>query len=86
MAVKGFKILARHHNWVAGATITESCNVDDTIRRFTATIRGWRNFLIYEGKIDKYTAGYVIAKVRGVRDSIDEGDDSIFYQSVQLGR
>ncbi|GAH70952.1 unnamed protein product, partial [marine sediment metagenome] len=42
------KILARHR-WVVGATITESLvDEDRNIRRFTATIRGWRNFKIYE--------------------------------------
>jgi len=38
------KIIARHR-WVAGATITESLvDEDRNIKRFTATIRGWRNF------------------------------------------
>jgi len=79
------QILARHHHWVEGATITESYDTnDDTIRRFTATIRGWRNFLIYEGKVQRHTVEAVKNRVQTVRDSIDMGNESIFYRSVAL--
>ena len=80
---KGFKVLARHR-WVAGATITESCNIDDSIRRFTATIRGWRNFCIYEGKLHSGLVDAIITRVKSIRDAIDRGDEGIFYQIVQL--
>ena len=45
-----WKIIARH-KWVMGATITESYLDDPAVnlRRFTATIRGWRNWKMYEG-------------------------------------
>lgn len=41
------RIIARHKN-IKGCTITES--VEGEVRRFTATVLGWQNFKIYEGK------------------------------------
>lgn len=82
--MKQWKILARHKDWVAGCTITESYNIhDDSLRRFTATIRGWRGFLIYEGKV---TIGGVAIqeKVREIRDKIDSGDEQVFYKDVSI--
>ncbi len=77
------KILARH-KWVLGAVITES--VDEkregykniSYRRFTATIRGFRNWKIYEGYITEHTAYRVKKMVEKIRDYIDKGDESIF--------
>lgn len=76
-------ILARHNDWVAGCTITESC--DDTkdtqtqsYRRFTATIRGWRNWRIWEGLVTSNTTQFVIDEVRAIRQRIDENDKSVF--------
>ncbi|MHB8276375.1 MAG: hypothetical protein ACYDIA_01810 [Candidatus Humimicrobiaceae bacterium] len=70
------KILARH-KWVLGATITESLvDEDKNIRRFTATIRGWRNFKIYEGA-DINTKS-IIKKVKEIRGRIDMGDETVF--------
>ena len=78
------KILARH-KWVEGCTITES--VDDkrpmetmSWRRFTATIRGFRNWKIYEGFLRENTAQIVKDKVSKIRDRIDKGDDKVFYE------
>lgn len=80
------RILARH-KWVLGTIITESVLDDDThtldtpsIRRFTATIRGWRNWKIYQGPICPQVIDYVITTVRAIRDRIDEGDDTVFNE------
>ncbi len=76
------KILARH-KWLVGCTITESFdNTKDTeaqvYRRFTATIRGWRNWLIFEGLVTPDTTQFVIDKVKSIRKRIDENDKSVF--------
>jgi len=72
------RILARHH-WVDGATITESISKDGDVRRFTATIRGFRNWRIYEGPDPK--APKIIEKIREIRDRIDSGDESVFQKA-----
>lgn len=81
-----WKIIARH-KWVTGATITESCLDDPTknLRRFTATIRGWRNWKIWEGdpSADKDMKSRVILiceRVKEIRKLIDAGDQSIFME------
>ena len=68
------------HKNVAGCRIVESCNKDDTIRRFTASIRGWRNWVIYEGKTDENTFTLVIQRVKEIRNRIDDGDESVFCE------
>lgn len=81
-----WKIIARH-KWVSGATITESY-LDDpkqNIRRFTATIRGWNNWKIWEGdpsagKDMGNRAAQVVKRVQEIRDRIDAGDQSIFME------
>ena len=79
------KIIAKH-KWVVGATITESYDeTDDSYRCFTATIRGWRNWKIYEGRVDGDTSSWVIVRVKEIRDRIDTGDESVFYEVVSLG-
>ncbi len=83
------KILARH-KWVSGAIITESVdtnkgNKDTSYRRFTATIRGWRNWRIFEGYLKENTAQIVMNKVREIRDKIDNGDEKVFLE-YQLNR
>ncbi len=72
------RILARHH-WVDGATITESISKDGEVRRFSATIRGFRNWRIYEGPDPK--APQIIEKVREIRKRIDSGDESGFQKA-----
>lgn len=73
------KIIARH-KWVSGATITESYDEkNDKIRRFTATIRGFQNWRIFEGETDSETVQKVITDVKAIRDRIDAGDEEIFY-------
>ena len=71
------RILARHKR-LDGATITESVSKDGTIRRYTATVRGWRAWKIYEGP--DWNLPDVIAKVREIRDRIDSGDESVFQR------
>ena len=75
-----FKRLAVH-NWVAGAKITESVEREfGNIRRFTATIRGWQNWVIYEGDGKNSDPDSIIAKVIEIRDRIDSGDETIFKE------
>ena len=76
-----FKVLARH-KWLTGVTISESINTESGERRFTATIRGWRNWKIWQGQTDDNdkTVKFVIDKVRTIRDRIDSGDESIFNE------
>ena len=71
------KILARH-KWVEGATITESASEDGLIRCFTATIRGWRNWKLYEGRLSETTTKEIIQRAKQIRDRIDSGDESVF--------
>ncbi len=78
---KKFKIIARHNNWVAGSKITESFSlIDVRIRRFTATIEGWRNWKIYEGPVNDEIINSVITKVKNIRDRIKSGDKTVFEE------
>ena len=73
-----WKILARHH-WVVGAVITESCRVgDEGYRRFTATIRGSRNWKIWQGRTPP--AERIMRRVQEIRDRIDAGDESVWTE------
>jgi hypothetical protein len=74
--MKKWKILARH-KWVVGAIITESIT-DDNTRRFTATIRGWRNWKIWEGKGENVNTQAIMDKVISLRDRIDANDQTVF--------
>jgi len=83
---ESFKILARHRNWVDGATITESVRIseeqDKTYRRFTATVRGWQGFRVWEGYVEQNCETIIDSvrrAVREIRDKIDAGDDSVFH-------
>jgi hypothetical protein len=81
MKMNGFKILARH-KWVDGATITESRNENTETRRYTATVRGWRNWFVWEGKegAEIISVGEIIEAVKAIRDKIDTGDVSVFLE------
>ena len=82
--MKKWVVLGRHH-WVCECTITESYLKDnDSIRRFTATIKGWRNFKIYEGTISHNTIQKIIAQVRYIRDRIEKEDESIFTENTMI--
>ena len=72
-----FRLLSRHRNWCAGASVSEYVN-DSNVRRFVATIRGWQNWLIWEGVTVPAPADAIAAKVREIRDRIDAGDESDF--------
>jgi len=80
-AHKKFRIVAKH-KWVLNATITESvCITDDSIRRFTATICGWKNWKIYEGEMGSgEVANFVFDKVRDIRNKLESGDETILEQ------
>ncbi len=73
------KVIGRH-KWVEGTVITESYDEnDDSIRSFTATIRGYQNWKIYKGKLLDWTTKFVIASVKHIRDRIDADDKEVFY-------
>jgi len=76
------RIVGRHKH-IIGATITESVN-DDNVRRFTATIRGFQNWRIFEGKTMPDTFKNVIAKVREIRDRIDNDDETVFHEDCTV--
>ena len=65
-----WRILARH-KWVVGALITESVNDDSSAYRYTATIRGYRNWKIFEAKGGPDTLPLIIRIVRAIRNQID---------------
>ena len=74
---KGAKVLARHKGWVSGATITETIvSRDPQIRRYTATIRGWQCWKLYEGA--EWDAESIANMARHIRDRIDAGDETVF--------
>ena len=79
--MKAWKILARH-KWLIGCIITESHNEAKSdikpYRRFTATVRGWQNFVIYEGYLYDGITNTIIEKVKKIREKIDSGDESVF--------
>lgn len=78
------KILARH-KWVAGCTITEMLvDEDKNIRRYVATIRGFRNWLIYEGKITTKIIPQIINQVKYLRNKINSGNEEVFFEKHQL--
>ena len=78
--MKQWKILARH-KWVEGVTITESAHLEDsTHRKFTATIRGFRNWKIYKGQPSDVLSKKIQSKVIEIRDLIDAGNNEVFYK------
>ena len=84
------KILARH-KWLIGCTITEShdeskSTSDKVWCRFTATVRGWRNFVIYEGFCFVGMAEDIKKKVREIRDKIDAGDELVFTENCTISQ
>lgn len=81
-----WQVLGRH-KWVLGATITESALIDsdDGQRRYTATIRGWRNWRIWQGATAyqemKPRTDAIINQVKEIRDRIDAGDPGVFQEA-----
>lgn len=84
--VRQWKILARH-KWVSGATITESHKIDsdNSYRRFTATIRGYQNWRIWQGATAhedmKARVEEIKRRVTVIRDRIDANDETVFSES-----
>ena len=81
---KPWRLLARH-KWVAGAMISESRRDDMTDRSeqrsYTATIRGYGGWQIYRGIVgDPLLIPFIIARIRQIRDRIDDGDEDIFLE------
>jgi len=83
---KHYKVIARH-KWVSGTTLTESIQKeDDTIRRFTATILGWQNFKLYEGKLFPELFQLLVTKMNDIKTKIELGDEAIFESDVSLNQ
>ena len=78
-----YRVLARH-KWLTDCTITESISDCDRYRRFTATICGWRGFEIYCGVLYGGLTKKIIAKVKDIREKIQSGDDTSFYQDCHI--
>ncbi len=83
--MRQWKILARH-KWVSGAVITESSKMesDDGYRRFTATIRGYQNWRIWQGATAhqdmKSRVEEIKRRVTDIRDRIDANDETVFAE------
>ena len=83
--MRRWQILARH-KWICGCVITESDNENRSngqhpaYRRFTATIRGWRNFKIYEGYLYDGLVEEITGCVEAIRSRIDKGDKMVFHE------
>lgn len=78
-------ILARPKNWVRNATISESVWEDGELRRFNATICGYRNWRLWIGRLgpDGSTAEVlkkVRAKATAIRDRIEANDALVFWE------
>ena len=72
-----YRIVARHKP-MDGVMISESVR-DDNARRFVATIRGWRNWLLYDGRPNlPIPLDLILQKAREIRDRIDSNDESVF--------
>lgn len=86
--MKKWRILA-HHKWVTGCTITESENIQNSnkdicIRRFTATIRDWQNWLIYEGDVKLINTQQIIDRVKEIKNRIDREDKKVFIEDMTI--
>jgi len=69
------KIIGRHQ-WVLGATISESYQDGSAERRFTATIRGYQNWKIFDGIVSEEVLQLIIKAVSAIREQIDDtGED-----------
>lgn len=80
-----YRVLARH-KWLTDCTITESISECERYCKFTATICGWRGFEIWCGSsfLPNDTVKRVIAKVKEIREKIESGDDTSFYQDCHI--
>ena len=80
-----WRILARH-KWVHGAVIAESCNEGSTRKRFTATIRGFRGWKLWEGEYGEAqgVCENVANKVRELIKRVDANEEAVFYEKVSI--
>ena len=90
MRKQQWKVLQRNKLWAAGCIVTESVDLTyagpGTHRRYTATIRGFKNFRIWIGYFGKEQSipnskpvvEQVIETVRALRDRVDAGDETAF--------
>lgn len=86
MATKHYKILARH-KWVQKTTLAESIQRENRdIRRFTATICGWKNWKLYEGRPFPELSQLLFDKMVEIRDKIEAGDKAIFEANVEINK
>ncbi|MBM3130801.1 MAG: hypothetical protein FJ009_19515 [Chloroflexi bacterium] len=82
---KRWKVLGRHR-WVTGATVIELVDQASAVpmRRFVATIRGWRNWRVWQGDPSEQGCAELVrlvkARVTAIRDRIDANDDSVFHE------
>lgn len=77
-----YRIIGRNSKWVSGATITETIDETSTQCRFVATIRGWQNWRMYEGKrVSQEQLRAIIDTVRTIRDRIDADDEAVFHEN-----
>lgn len=79
----GWKRVGVHTSWAKDCRISESVQIvrgdSTTVRRFTATICGYQNFLLWQGDI--YTPGYidrVKEAATSIRDRIERRDETVF--------
>jgi hypothetical protein len=82
---EGWHVLARH-KWVSGAVITEQCNAASTCKRCTATIRGFRNWRLWEGDYGAAQAKVkeIISTVRKIVERVDADDEAVFQETGYL--
>lgn len=77
-----WKVISRNKRWVSGCTITESYDPDDSssprLARFTATVEGFQNFKIFEGRLYDGCGKDVVDCVRVIQTRILAGDDAVF--------
>lgn len=81
-----WKVIAREHYWINGAIVYECYDSrDSSSRRWTATIRGYRNWKIGTARYDGNRTAHQITNevkkhVEAIRDRIDAGDESVFTE------
>jgi hypothetical protein len=79
-----WKVISRNRRSVSGCTITESYNTEDQgtprLARFTATIEGFQNFKIYEGRLYQGCGQDVADCVRSIQRLVESGDEAVFKQ------
>ena len=80
------KKLAVHKDWVIGCKITESFDEKKegysqsavSYRRFTATILGWRGWIIFEDYLYEGVGEDVKSAVEIIKKEIEKGNEKIF--------